>query len=253
MGKVFGPAERGEQVTVAAVAVLLDGFNYVGAVFGGREGVAQGVGYIQLVLCGDVGDDAVGLGQQLLHDGVGESTECEHDVGLSGRGAEGFLAQLHADECALAEVVEVGLVVVVEPVEGLNDFGGGESGVDAFLGGGGMGAAAFEAVDDACGGGGEGAEVEHHGAEGESGQVVVAVDALYVVLLQDAGVEYFLCPGAGLFLGLEDEDDGVASCGFLLPKPLCGLQQYGGMAVMAAAVAGGQCVDVAPDGDGGVG
>ena len=144
VGKVFGPAERGEQVAVAAVAVLLDVFDYVGAVFGGREGVAQGVGDIQLVLCGDAGDDAVGLGQQLLHDGVGESTECEHDVGLAGRGAEGFLAQLHADECALAEVVEVGLVVVVEPVEGLNDFGGSESGVDAFLGGGGMGAAAFE-------------------------------------------------------------------------------------------------------------
>ena len=105
---------------------------------------------------------------------------------------------MHTDEGGLAEFVAESVGVAVEEMELLYDVGYGKSGIDALLGSGGVGGAAGEAVDDACGGGGEGAEVEHHGAEGESGQVVVAVDALYVVLLQDAGVEYFLCPGAGL-------------------------------------------------------
>ena len=93
--------------------------------------------------------------------------------------------------------------------------------------------------------------IENHCAKWETGEVVKAVDGADVVLLENAGVEYFLRSGSCFFFGLEDED-GVAVGGETLLGDEAGeLKEDGGVAVMAAAVSDGEGVDVAPDGDGG--
>jgi hypothetical protein len=52
---------------------------------------------------------------------------------------------------------------------------------------------------------------------------------------------------------LENEYDVVLFWQFLVPNHFSHLQQYGGVAVMSAAVPDGQCVNIATDGYGGQG
>ena len=92
----------------------------------------------------------------------------------------------------MAEVFAEGIGVAVEPSKLLDDFSHSKARIDAFLGCGGMGGTARKMVNDTCGGRGKCMEVEHYRAQREAWKVVKRIDGADVVLLQDAGIEYFL-------------------------------------------------------------
>ena len=78
-----------------------------------------------------------------------------------------------------------------------------------------------------------------------------AVDGADVVLLQYSCIKHLLRAPPRLLLGLENEYDVVLFWQFPVPDHFSHLQQYGGVAVMSAAVPRGQCVNIAADGYGG--
>ena len=250
-GEVFRPTEWGEQVLAAASAMFFDMFDQLGAVLGGTERVAQFGGEGETMTRRYLSYKAAGFIKQMAHGTVGESSQGDHDFGLTRSGAEGFFAHADTDECTLAEAIETDILTAIERMKILDDFGDGECRAEPFFWGRGMGAAPHESVDNACGSGSKGMAVENNSPQWVAGEVVESVDGSEIILLEDACVEDFLGACAGFFLGLEDKCHIAALGDAALGNELGQLEQDGGMAVVAAAVADGQSVNVATDSDGG--